>query len=112
MHNFRRLVKGPGRCTLQVNPSDAEREGWSSGVPVRVSSRAGAVEAYVEVTAAMMPGVVSLPHGYGHARNGVKTAIANQHPGVNCNAVTEAQYLDELSGNAAVNGVGVSISRL
>ncbi len=112
MHNFRRLVKGPGRCTLQVNPSDAEREGWSSGVPVQVSSRAGAVEAYVEVTAAMMPGVVSLPHGYGHARNGVKTAIANQHPGVNCNAVTEAQYLDELSGNAAVNGVGVSISRL
>ena len=112
MHNFRRLVKGPGRCTLQVNPSDAEREGWSPGVPVRVSSRAGAVEAFVEVTAAMMPGVVSLPHGYGHARNGVKTAIANQHPGVNCNAVTEAQYLDELSGNAAVNGVGVSISRL
>ena len=112
MHNFRRLVKGPSRCTLQVNPADAEREGWSAGAKVRVASRAGAVEAYVEVTDTMMPGVVSLPHGYGHARPGVKTAVANRHPGVNCNAVTEADYLDELSGNAAVNGVSVAISRV
>ena len=110
MHNFTRLVKGPERCTLQVNPADAEREGWVTGGRVNVSSGAGCVEAELELTETMMPGVVSLPHGYGHGRAGSQTAIANRHAGVSCNAITEAGYLDELSGNAALNGLGVSIT--
>lgn len=110
MHNFTRLVKGPERCTLQVNPADAEREGWVTGGRVNVSSSAGCVEAELELTETMMPGVVSLPHGYGHGRAGSQTAIANRHAGVSCNAITEAGYLDELSGNAALNGLGVSIT--
>jgi len=110
MHNFTRLVKGPGRCTLQVNPDDARREGWDSGAQVRIASRGGSLQAELEVTDDMMPGVVSLPHGYGHGRAGVKTAVANNHPGVSCNTITEADYLDELSGNAALNGVQVTIS--
>ena len=110
MHNFTRLVKGPGRCTLQVNPDDARREGWDSGAQVRIASRGGSLQAELEVTDDMMPGVVSLPHGYGHGRAGVKTAVANNHPGVSCNTITEADYLDELSGNAALNGVQVTIT--
>ena len=110
MHNFTRLVKGPGRCTLQVNPDDARREGWNSGAQVRISSRGGSLQAELEVTDDMMPGVVSLPHGYGHGRAGVKTTVANNHPGVSCNTITEADYLDELSGNAALNGVQVTIT--
>jgi len=110
MHNFTRLVKGPGRCTLQVNPDDARREGWDSGARVRIASRGGSLQAELEVTDDMMPGVVSLPHGYGHGRAGVKTTVANNHPGVSCNTITEADYLDELSGNAALNGVQVTIT--
>jgi len=112
MHNFTRLVKGPGRCTLLVNPADAEREGWIPGRQVSISSGAGSVQAELELSETMMPGVVSLPHGYGHGRVGVQTAVANSHAGVSCNTLTEASYLDELSGNAALNGVGVSITSL
>ena len=73
-------------------------------------SRGGSLQAELEVTDDMMPGVVSLPHGYGHGRAGVKTTVANNHPGVSCNTITEADYLDELSGNAALNGVQVTIT--
>lgn len=112
MHNFTRLVKGPQRCTLQVSPDDAMREGWLTGALVSVSSGAGSIEVELEVTDTMMPGVVSLPHGYGHGRPGTLSGVANAHAGVSCNAITEATYLDELTGNAALNGVGVSITNL
>ncbi len=110
MHNYRRLVKGRPRCTLMVHPDDATREGWSDDHWLRVESRAGAVEAPIEITDAVMPGVVSLPHGYGHALDGVRAEIAAQHAGVSCNDVTDALYLDPLSGNAAVNGVPVAVA--
>jgi len=109
MHNYRRLVKGRARCTLMVNPEDAAREGWSEGEQITIVSDSGSVSAPVEITAEMMPGVVSLPHGYGHDRSGVRAGIATEHAGVSCNDVTDAQYLDELSGNAAVNGVPVRL---
>ena len=93
-----------------VHPDDAAREGWSDDHWLRVESRAGAVEAPIEITDAVMPGVVSLPHGYGHALDGVRAEIAAQHAGVSCNDVTDALYLDPLSGNAAVNGVPVAVA--
>src|SRR6202035_2782086 len=66
MHNLPVLVKGKPRCTLHVHPSDAERYGLTDGEPARLRSRTGTVDAEVEVTDEVMPGVVSLPHGWGH----------------------------------------------
>ena len=112
MHNFTRLVKGPQRCTLQVSPVDADREGWVTGSRVSVASQAGKIVVELEITDTMMPGVVSLPHGYGHDRQGTRSEVANAHAGVSCNTLTESTYIDELTGNAALNGVGVSIASL
>ena len=112
MHNFTRLVKGPQRCTLQVSSVDAQREGWLTGSQVSVSSQAGQIVVELEITDTMMPGVVSLPHGYGHDRQGTRSEVANAHAGVSCNTITESTYIDELTGNAALNGVGVSIASL
>ena len=109
MHNHQRLIKGKPRCTLLVNPDDAQREGWRSGMDVRISSAAGSVLAPLELSEDMMPGVVSLPHGYGHGRQGGRMDIADRHAGVSCNDVTDNGYIDVLSGNAAVNGVPVQL---
>jgi anaerobic selenocysteine-containing dehydrogenase len=110
LHNSARLVKGRRRCTLQVHPDDAARLGLTDGEPARVRSRVGQLEAPVEVTDAVMPGVVSLPHGWGHGRQGTRLRVADAHPGVNINDLTDDQRLDPLSGNAALNGVPVEVS--
>jgi anaerobic selenocysteine-containing dehydrogenase len=82
MHNAQRLMKGKSRCTLMINPDDAERIGVKSGDLVTVNSRVGQVTAPAEVTGDMMAGVVSLPHGFGHGRDGVQLSVATSHPGV------------------------------
>jgi anaerobic selenocysteine-containing dehydrogenase len=109
MHNYRRLVKGKERCTLLMHPRDMSRRDIDDGANVTISSRAGSVNVPVEASEDMMPGVVSLPHGYGHDRKGIRMAIASEHPGVSCNDLTDDRYLDALSGNAALNGVLVSV---
>jgi len=110
MHNSTRLVKGrKERCTLLIHPDDAEARGISSGQPVEIRSRVGAVVAPAEVSADVMPGVVSLPHGWGHGRAGVRLSVASAHPGVSINDLTDPKRLDELSGNAALNGVPVAV---
>ncbi len=110
MHNSHRLVKGPDRCTLHMNPADAGDRGLVTGQLVRVSSRVGAVDLPVEVTADMMPGVVCMPHGYGHNRPGVQLDVAVQHAGVSVNDLTDETVLDALTGNAALSGVPVSVT--
>jgi anaerobic selenocysteine-containing dehydrogenase len=110
MHNYHRLVKGKNRCTLMMHPSDADAQGLSEGAEVAITSRVGTVTAPLEFTDQVMPGVVSLPHGYGHDRTGIKMDIAIANKGVSCNDITDHEYLDDLSGNAAVNGVPVSVS--
>ena len=109
MHNAHRLVKGPNRCTLQMNPADAERLGIESGRLVEVRSRVGVVELPAEVTADMMPGVVCMPHGYGHNRPGTRLDVARQHAGVSINDLTDETFMDELTGNAALSGVSVTV---
>ena len=109
MHNFSRLVKGDNRCTLKINPSDANKRDLNDGDLVTVESRAGGVQVPVELSDEVMSGVVSLPHGYGHQRKGIQTKIAAQNAGVSINDVTDEQFLDQLSGNAAVNGVPVTV---
>ncbi len=111
MHNFRRLVKGENRCTLMMNPADLEDRSLSDGDLVTIQSRAGGIQVPVESCDAVMPGVVSLPHGYGHNRDGIQMEIAVEHAGVSINDVTDEQFLDKLSGNAAVNGVPVRVGR-
>lgn len=110
MHNHHRLMKGRSRCQLLMHPDDVASEGWQSGMTVRVTSRVGHIDAEIAASDDMMPGVVSLPHGYGHGRSGTRSTIANRHAGVSCNDVTDEQFIDQLSGNAAVNGVLVHLS--
>ena len=109
MHNYHRLMKGRNRCTLMMHPHDMGRLGIDTGSRAILSSRVGSVDVIVEGTEEIMPGVVSLPHGFGHDRQGVRMQTAVTHAGVSCNDVTDDQYLDELSGNAAVNGVPVTV---
>jgi anaerobic selenocysteine-containing dehydrogenase len=110
LHNTERLTRGKARHQLLMHPDDLAARGLESGSLVTVSSRVGAVT--VEVTAAddMMPGVVSLPHGYGHQVDGVRLEHAAKVAGVSINDLTDPERLD-LSGNAALSGVPVAVSR-
>ena len=110
MHNHRRLMKGKPRCQLLMHPDDVAKEGWQSGMVVTIESRVGAIDAELAASDEMMPGVVSLPHGYGHGLAGTRGEVASRHAGVSCNDITDEQFVDQLSGNAAVNGVSVRLS--
>jgi anaerobic selenocysteine-containing dehydrogenase len=112
MHNLTPLVKGKDRCTAWINPSDAERLGVIDGAPVRVTSRTGEVQIPVEVTADIMPGVVSIPHGWGHDLEGMRLGVASAHAGVNSNILADEMLIDPLSGNAVFNGIPVQLAAL
>ncbi|AHL76366.1 dehydrogenase [Stutzerimonas stutzeri] len=109
MHNYHRLVKGKPRHQLLMNPADLSRLELTDGQRVRVRSRVGMIEVEVAASDEMMPGVVSLPHGWGHARPGVQMGIASSQPGASANDLTDERQLDALSGNAALNGVPVRV---
>lgn len=111
MHNSPRLMKGPVRCTLLVHPDDAALRGLVTGDLAELASEAGAVTVAVEVTDEMRPGVVSLPHGWGHDRNGVRLRVARAQAGASVNDVTSDRHLDTLSGTAAFNGLPVTVRR-
>ena len=110
MHNLTPLVRGKVRCTAHVHPADADRLGLTDGEPARVSSRAGSVEVPVEVTDAVMPGVVSIPHGWGHDVDGVRLRVASRHAGTNSNVLADESLIDPLSGNAVLNGIPVELA--
>ena len=112
MHNAPRLMKGRDRCTLMVHPDDAAARGLATGDRARVRSRVGAVEAPVEVTDAVMPGVVSLPHGFGHDRPGAALSVASRAPGVSMNDLTDPAVIDPLAGTAVLSGVPVVVERV
>ncbi len=109
MHNSARLVKGKPRHQLLMHPEDLAMRGLADGRRVRVRSRVGEVVVEVQASDAVMRGVVSLPHGWGHAREGVRLSVAREHAGVSINDLTDDRFLDELSGNAALNGVAVTV---
>jgi anaerobic selenocysteine-containing dehydrogenase len=110
MHNLDVLVKGKARCTLHVHPDDASRLALEDGAPARVRSSVGEVEIVVEVTDAIMPGVVSIPHGWGHDAAGSELSVAAERPGVNSNVLADGSLLDPLSGNAVLNGIPVEVA--
>ncbi|MDG9725610.1 molybdopterin oxidoreductase family protein [Streptomyces sp. DH41] len=109
MHNIPALTGGSNRCTLHLHPDDAERLGVRAGQPVRIKGAGGEVTAPAEVTDAVRPGVVSLPHGWGHDRPGTRLTHAAAEPGVNVNQLLDGSMLDPLSGNAVLNGVPVEL---
>ena len=111
MHNAERLVKGRDRCTLMIHPETAAKRGIINQEKVQIESRVGRIEISVEITEDIMPNVVSIPHGFGHARAGVQMDIANAHAGVSLNDLTDELLIDELTGNSAFSGVPVRILR-
>ena len=110
MHNSERLVRGRNRCTLMMHPDDATARGLDDGDEVRVTSRTGSVVTPLEVTDQVMRGVVSLPHGWGHARAGTQLDVARCHPGVSINDLTDDQRIDIFTGNAGFSGVPVQVT--
>jgi anaerobic selenocysteine-containing dehydrogenase len=109
MHNSEQLMKGRNRCTLQMNPDDAAILQLIDKQSINVKSRVGEVELPLEVTNNMMPGVVCMPHGYGHGKKGVQLGVANKHAGVSINDLTDDLVIDELTGNAAFSNVKVTV---
>ncbi len=109
MHNLEVLVKGRPVCTLHVHPDDARRFGLADGAAARVRSRVGALEIPVEITDGIMPGVVSIPHGWGHDDPASALSVAAAHAGANSNLLADDVALDPLSGNAVLNGIPVSV---
>lgn len=109
MHNIETLVKGRSRCTLLMNPKDATRLGLEDGKDCEISSRAGKLNVAIEATDSMMPGVVSLPHGWGHDVDGIRMSVAEAHPGVPSNTLTDDEIIDTASGNAALNAIPVEV---
>lgn len=110
IHNSHRMIKGKPRCTLLMHPRDAEKYSLADGQVVRVQSRVGAIEVPVQLSDEIMPGVVSLPHGWGHDRKGVQLRNAQGLPGVSINDLTDESRVDELSGVAVLNGTPVTVT--
>jgi anaerobic selenocysteine-containing dehydrogenase len=111
-HNSPRLVKGKARCTLLIHPADAASRGIADGDTVELASKAGRIHVPAEVSDEIMPGVVSLPHGWGHDRAGTRTRVASASPGASVNDVTSEELYDPLSGNAALSGLTVEVTRI
>jgi anaerobic selenocysteine-containing dehydrogenase len=109
LHNSQRLVKGKPRCTLLIHPDDAASRGVQHGATVRLRSRVGEVRVPAELSDEVMPGVVCLPHGWGHDRNGIRLGIASRHAGASINDVIDDQLLDTLTGTAVLNGTPVEV---
>jgi anaerobic selenocysteine-containing dehydrogenase len=109
MHNLPMLAKGPFRCTLMVNPADAARLNITEGGLARVRARTGMIEVQVEITDEIAPGVVSLPHGWGHDMAGAGLSVAAERPGVNSNVLTDDADLDAITGTAVLNGIPVRL---
>lgn len=108
MHNVEVLVRGKERCTLQINSADASRLGLTPEGRVKVSSAAGTLTAPVDISDDIMPGVVSLPHGWGHDLDGTAISVASGRPGVNSNVLSTGE-MDPVSGNAVLNGIPVEV---
>jgi len=109
MHNLPLLMKGPSMCSMMMNPQDAERLGLKDGDLASVSTEEASLDISVQITATIMPGVVSIPHGWGHDHPGSGQQVAARHAGVNVNRLLSSQRLDPLSGTIVQNAVPVQI---
>src|SRR6185437_8930150 len=110
MHNLPVLAKGAARCIALVNPVDAVRLGLQNGGRARIEHDGRSIEAEVEITDEMMPGVVSLPHGWAHDQPAAQLKVAAANPGANLNALMDENRRDPLSGNAVLSGMEVQMT--
>ncbi|MET0316008.1 MAG: molybdopterin dinucleotide binding domain-containing protein, partial [Rhodococcus fascians] len=110
MHNTARLTKGKPRHQLLAHPDDLRARGIGDGALVTVTSAAGSVSIEVLASDRMMPGVVSMPHGFGHQRTGVELSVASTVKGPSVNDITDPQQVDAVSANAVLNGIPVTIA--
>jgi anaerobic selenocysteine-containing dehydrogenase len=110
MHNLPKLVRGKQRCTALVHPGDAERLGLADAEVAVVRSRAGAIVVPIEITEDVMPGVVSIPHGWGHDLPGVALGVAGEHAGTNSNVLADELLIEPLSGTAVLNGIPIELA--
>ncbi|MEE2855558.1 MAG: molybdopterin-dependent oxidoreductase [Actinomycetota bacterium] len=109
LHNVPALMRGKDRCTLLIHPDDAARCGVTDNEIVTVKSEAGEIKVPVEITDSIKPGVVSMPHGWGHGKPGTRISVANDSPGANTNVLSPPTFVDEPSGNGVLNGIPVTI---
>jgi anaerobic selenocysteine-containing dehydrogenase len=109
MHNSRRLVIGKDRCTLVISPKDAARAGLQAGDSAEVSTATGRIVLPVDITDDIMPGVVSVPHGWGHDRPGTGQSVAAGNPGASINDIISDQEIDPLAGTSVLNGQTVKV---
>lgn len=113
MHQVKHLSASKQvRCTVMMHPSDAKRLYLVDGEDIKVISRVGDIVIPVEITVAMMPGVLSIPHGFGHTRKGTKIRHAEAKPGVSVNDITDHERVDKLTGNAAFSGQTVQVEKI
>jgi anaerobic selenocysteine-containing dehydrogenase len=112
MHNSYRLVKGRPRCTLLIHPQDANARQINEGDLVTVKTKVGEEQLPAEISEAIMPGVVSIPHGWGHNRAGTAMKIAERHAGISLNDLLDDQEVDELSGVSVINGIEVEVFKI
>jgi anaerobic selenocysteine-containing dehydrogenase len=110
MHNLPVLAKGAARCIVLVNPADAARLWIEDGGRALIAHNGRSIEAEVEITDEMMPGVVSLPHGWGHDQPGTELEVAAANPGANLNALMDENRRDPVSGNAVLSGMEVEMT--
>lgn len=110
LHNVPALMKGRDRCTLLMHPADAARCRVNDEDIVTVKSESGEIKVPVEITEAIKPGVVSMPHGWGHDKPGTRLSVANGAPGANTNVLSPPAWIDEPSGNGVLNGIPVTVS--
>ena len=111
MHNLQRMIKGPNSCTAMINPTDAESYNIKSGDQIKIKSRVHEVNIEAEVTNEIMSGTISIPHGWGHDRDGIKLNTASSKSGVSFNDLADDQLVDPLSGVSVINAIPVTISR-
>lgn len=110
LHNVPALMKGRDRCTLLMHPADAARCRVTDDDIVTVKSESGEIKVPVEITEAIRPGVVAMPHGWGHDKPGTRLSVANGAPGANTNVLSPPRLIDEPSGNGDLNGIPVTVS--
>ncbi len=109
MHNVSRLTRGEPRCTVMIHPTDAAQHGLQDGQTISLTSRIGQISLPAQITDAIMPGVISVPHGYGHDRGGANSGVDAKYAGQSINDLTDERALDELTGNAALCGIPVTL---
>ena len=112
LHNSYRMVKGRERCTMMIHPNDAANHEIENGEEVEVTSRVGQVKIKAEITDEVGVGTISIPHGWGHHRKGIRMSVAADHAGVSMNDLADELLVDEMSGVAVINGIPVTVKKI